>query len=109
MSCRLGLPLRERFRDFKQGRADAFRGLPRHIGEFASDHHIDDLADACFGPVNGVHIAAITKGRDAVGDVQDLLDAMRDINDGNPLLLETSNQIKKPLSLTMVREELARP
>ena len=87
--------------DFEQGRADACRGLPRHIGEFASDHHIDDLADARFGPVNGVHIAAITEGRDAVGDAQDLLDAMRDINDGNPLLLETSNQVKKPLSLAI--------
>ena len=42
-----------------------------------------------------------TRCGDAIGDAQDLLDAMRDINDGDPLLFQAGDDVKKPLGLAL--------
>jgi len=56
----------------------------QHVGVDA-DHGLDDLGHRRGGAVDGHHDTAVAHHRDAIGDLEDLFEAMRDVDDRDPV------------------------
>jgi len=60
--------------------------LVEHFGQLAADHEVDDALDACLGHRHAACEPAVAKDDDAVGDLEDLLQPVRDVDDRHALV-----------------------
>src|SRR5262249_7718999 len=67
----------------------------KKLFDLAPNHKPDDLILTEFARVLGLYGLAIAHDRDALADLKDLLQTMRNVNDRHLLLLETTNQIEE--------------
>ena len=68
-----------------------------------ADHALDDLGNGEGGAVAGQHVAAIAGDGDAIGDGEDLLQPMRDIEHGVAAPAQLPQHGEEPLGLALVQ------
>ncbi len=87
--------------------ADSARRARIQILERTSDHQADDLIAARGGGRPLAGITSIAQHDEAIGHLRHLFDEVRDVHDGQPLLLEPADQIEQ-LPHVAVREAARR-
>lgn len=61
--------------------------------DLAADHHGDDLVERRFGEVVRGDIAPVAEDRNAIGDFLELVEPVRDINDGATVVAQNNCRI----------------
>ena len=74
--------------------ADLSGLLPEDVADVAADHHPDELAHVRLGDRPGADIAAVAEHGDAVAEAEDLLHAVRDVDDAEPLPRAAARSIR---------------
>ena len=75
------------------------RDCREHAIHAAADHRLDDGAHRQFGGVELLHLVAVAKHDDPVGDLLDFLEAVGDVDDPNAFGLELLDLLEKKLGL----------
>ena len=73
----------------------------KDVRELAADHQAHDLAVGQIGGRPHRYQLAITQNGHAVAKLEDLLDAMGDINNGHTLVAQPAHQREEPLHLVV--------
>ena len=71
------------------------------LGHLAAHHHADQLIHGGLGRNQGIHIFAVADDLDAVGQAEDFLQAMGDVDDGDAALLEQLHNLEHALDLVV--------
>ncbi|MNN63380.1 hypothetical protein D3C81_1787540 [compost metagenome] len=69
------------------------------FGQFATDHQVDQLRAAVARHRLDTHQLAVAQDGDALGDTLEFFQAVRDVHDGHPTLLQTFDLRKQQLDL----------
>ncbi|MNZ80682.1 hypothetical protein D3C78_993250 [compost metagenome] len=69
------------------------------LGQFAADHQVDQLCAAVARHGLDAHQLAIAQHGDALGDALELFQAVRDVDDGHPTLLQAFDLGEQQLDL----------
>jgi hypothetical protein len=69
--------------------------LREKVGQFAPHHHGDQAVAVCFRGRHGGDVPAIAKDRDVVGDLEDLVHLVGDVNDRDALVLERADDLEQ--------------
>jgi hypothetical protein len=77
------------------------RGVVVDVGEFAADHALHDGVAGEGGELGGFDVAAVAEDGDAVAEFEDLLHAVRDVEDGAPARAELADDREEPAHLAV--------
>ena len=77
-------------------RADRRDGLGEEALDPPPDHHLHEFADVGVGDVARADIGAVAQHGDAIGDRENLVEAMADIDDPDAALLEAAHDVEQP-------------
>ena len=81
--------------------ADLRIQLGEYIGDFASDHHLDELGLVQILSIARADVLTIAVNADAVTDGEDLVHAVRNIDDCNALCRQAADMLEQQLNLTV--------
>ena len=71
------------------------------VAQLATDHHLDERIGVGLGRRHRPDRAAVTQDRDALGDGEDLLELVRDVDDGDALISQAADDPEEPLDLAI--------
>ncbi len=74
----------------------------RRVGQFAADHHRDDLRNRCPRRLNRAHTGAIPHHGDAVGDALDLVHLVADVDHADAFVPEPPDDVEEFADLGLV-------
>ena len=85
----------------QQRLAGRVRRPVEQLAERAADHHLDQPRHVEITGAAGVDPLAVPHHRDSVGDLEHLVQPVRDIHDGDPALGQFSHDAKQTLGLPL--------
>ncbi len=83
--------------NFQQLGPNVFGHAANAAVKLPPDHHVDHGLFGCLRPVDGAHISPVTENRNAVGDVQHLVNFVGNIDDGDAPGLERFDDLEEAL------------
>src|SRR5262249_34283420 len=81
--------------NFEHGLADRRHFLFKQVTNIASDHQCDHFKPVSFSHGLSRDVTAVPKHRHAFAQPEDLLDAVRDVNDSDPSFSEFTYHLKQ--------------
>ena len=81
--------------DLEQRLADLRLELGEQVLDPAADHHVDEIVLAHVGNVSGRDIGAVAQHRDPVGEHEDLLEAVADVDDADAALAQQADDAEQ--------------
>ena len=69
--------------------------LGKEVLDAAPDHHLDELGGVRVGHLARADIGAVAQHRDAVGDLEDLVEPMADVDDPDAARLEPAHDVEQ--------------
>ena len=79
----------------EDGRADRRLRLRKEIVDPPPDHHLHELGGVGVADVARADIGAVAQHRDAIGDGEDLVEAMADVDDPDAAPLEAAHDVEQ--------------
>ncbi|MNX85707.1 hypothetical protein D3C86_1175570 [compost metagenome] len=81
--------------------ADRNLFLGEHLGDFPAHHHADDVITRHIGGSVSADIFAVAENRELVGDLEQLVHLMGDVDDADAALPEITNDAEEMLDLAL--------